>query len=117
MTTKPRLHIIRLEDDGGERTIFKDSEDPNTDPNAWRVEFRGVQYIFSSHKTARRFADMLINGKSAAVALEEIRRGASGTAPDTSLHLGETRRQWLLKHDGIQPVINQLIDEAMRAEK
>lgn len=39
---------------------------------------------------------------------------SSGTAPDTSLHLGAERRAWLMAQGGIQPVIIRLIDAAMR---
>lgn len=38
----------------------------------------------------------------------------AGTAPDTSLHLGDERRSWLLEHGGIQPVICGLVDEEMK---
>lgn len=37
----------------------------------------------------------------------------SGTAPDSSLHLGEKRKDWLRKQGGIQPTIHRLIDDAM----
>lgn len=38
---------------------------------------------------------------------------APGTAPDTSLHLGDERKEWLRQQGGIQPTIIRLIDEAM----
>jgi hypothetical protein len=37
--------------------------------------------------------------------------------PDTSLSLGEKRRDWLKKNGGIQPVIKKLIDDAIDSEK
>lgn len=37
----------------------------------------------------------------------------SGTRPDTSLHLGQERRDWLKKNGGIQPIIMKLIDREM----
>ena len=40
---------------------------------------------------------------------------ATGTAPDTSLHLGQERRIWLKAHSGIQPTITRLIDDAMKS--
>jgi len=39
---------------------------------------------------------------------------AAGTAPDTSLWLGNTRRAWLKGHGGIQPTIHAMIDRAMK---
>ena len=39
----------------------------------------------------------------------------SGTAPDTSLCLGDERRAWLQKHGGVQPTIMRLIDDAMKS--
>lgn len=36
-----------------------------------------------------------------------------GTAPDTSLHLGQERRAWLKENGGIQPKIMELIDREM----
>ena len=41
---------------------------------------------------------------------------APGTAPDTSLHLGADRKEWLRQQGGIQPTIIRLIDEAMRRD-
>lgn len=41
---------------------------------------------------------------------------APGTAPDTSLHLGDERKEWLRQQGGIQPTIIRLIDEAMYDE-
>lgn len=38
-----------------------------------------------------------------------------GTAPDTSLHLGNERRAWLQEQGGIQPIITRLIDDAMKS--
>ncbi len=38
----------------------------------------------------------------------------SGTAPDTSLWLGDERRTWLKEHGGIQPTIQAMIDRAMK---
>lgn len=43
-------------------------------------------------------------------------RRAPGTAPDTSLHLGELRRAWLAKKGGYQPTIIRLIDAEMEKE-
>lgn len=40
----------------------------------------------------------------------------SGTKPDTSLHLGQERRAWLKAHNGIQPTIMRLIDDAMKSQ-
>lgn len=39
-----------------------------------------------------------------------------GTAPDTSLCLGDERRAWLQKQGGIQPTIHAMIDRAMKRE-
>lgn len=39
-----------------------------------------------------------------------------GTAPDTSLYLGEERKEWLKSQGGAQPVIQKLIDDAMGRE-
>ena len=38
---------------------------------------------------------------------------APGTKPDTSLTLGERRREWLQAQGGIQPTILRLIDDAI----
>ena len=38
---------------------------------------------------------------------------ARGTAPDTSLALGQARRAWLIRQGGIQPTVRCLVDEAM----
>lgn len=38
-----------------------------------------------------------------------------GTKPDTSLFLGEERKEWLREHGGIQPTILNLIDKAMKS--
>lgn len=38
-----------------------------------------------------------------------------GTKPDTSLFLGEERKEWLREHGGIQPTIQALIDKAMKS--
>ena len=43
----------------------------------------------------------------------EIKR-RGGARPDTSLHLGEARREWLKAQGGIQPTIAKLIDQAMQ---
>jgi len=37
-----------------------------------------------------------------------------GTPPDTSLHLGPERRDWLKEHGGMQPTIHAMIDRAMK---
>jgi len=42
-------------------------------------------------------------------------RKPRGTAPDTSLHLGDERRAWLKANGGLQPTINRLVDAAMQA--
>jgi hypothetical protein len=42
------------------------------------------------------------------------RRHVAGTAPDTSLWLGNKRRAWLREQGGIQPTIQAMIDRAMK---
>ena len=44
-----------------------------------------------------------------------IKPHAPGTAPDTSLYLGDKRRAWLKEQGGIQPAIIRLIDDAMKS--
>jgi hypothetical protein len=43
---------------------------------------------------------------------EPTPKTTGGTAPDTSLHLGHERKNWLRDQGGIQPTIHRLIDEA-----
>ena len=47
---------------------------------------------------------------------EEYKRPANrpGTKPDISLFLGDNRKAWLQAQGGIQPTIQQLIDQAMK---
>lgn len=44
-----------------------------------------------------------------------VTANAPGTPPDTSLHLGDERKEWLRQQGGIQPTIIRLIDEAMQS--
>lgn len=47
------------------------------------------------------------------VARPEKQKG--GTAPDTSINLGDERKQWLRDQGGIQPTIQRLLDAAMQS--
>jgi cyclophilin family peptidyl-prolyl cis-trans isomerase len=99
---KPQYKIHRIEklaDDGTGRTV-----------KVWRVideaEGGGVT-DFSRKSEARDFADEM-NER------EERKPHKPGTAPDTSLWLGEERRAWLKKNGGIQPMIHAIVDRAMK---
>lgn len=52
--------------------------------------------------------------EQAAARAARIKRHAIGTAPDTSLHLGDERRAWLKDRGGIQQNIQAMIDRAMK---
>lgn len=97
------------------------------DKNAkgWIVEFvrpfmpevsdPDMRWTFKTRKTAERFAALVEGGMDAQQAIKELKkRGNSGTAPDTSLHLGAERKKWLVQQGGIQPTICRLIDQAMK---
>jgi len=68
---------------------------------------------FKTRKTAERFLALVDGGLDAHQAIYELERRASGTAPDTSIFLGNERRSWLVEQGGIQPTIQKLIDAAM----
>jgi hypothetical protein len=67
---------------------------------------------FKTRKTAARFLQLVDGGMEPHQAVAELERKSSGTAPDTSLYLGQERRAWLAEQGGIQPTIQRLIDEA-----
>ena len=67
---------------------------------------------FRSRKAAAKFLALVDGGMPTAQAVNETLRRTPGTAPDTSIHLGEERRAWLKEQGGIQPTIHELIDEA-----
>lgn len=103
--------------------IYKAKE---IDPNArgWIVEFvrpfmpdvsdPDLRWPFKTRKVAERFAALVEGGMDARAAIKELKRGTSGTAPDTSLFLGDERKKWLIQQGGIQPTIKRLIDQAMQ---
>lgn len=104
-----------------EKNIFPANDvDPNR-PGGWICDLSpsgnvdpDFYYHFRSRKTAKRFNRLVADGMTPEQALNEIERHSSGTAPDTSLYLGAGRREWLVEQGGIQPVIQQLIDQAMK---
>jgi len=52
--------------------------------------------------------------RDVAIQLEAAGSCVHGTAPDTSLHLGDARRAWLKSRGGYQPTIRAMIDRAMK---
>ena len=89
-----------------------DMSDPNgpVNPDAyWR---------FRTRKEALEFCRLVDSGVEAEYAARMATTPRTpGTAPDTSLHLGERRRGWLQAIGGIQSNIQRLIDEAIQAEE
>ena len=67
---------------------------------------------FKSRKVAAKFLALVDDGMDPHEAGFNVLRRTPGTAPDTSIHLGEERRAWLKEQGGIQPTIHELIDEA-----
>lgn len=104
-----------------EKNIFPANDvDPNR-PGGWICDLSPANvvnpdfyYYFKSRKTAKRFARLVADGMPPEQALNLVKRHAAGTPPDTSLYLGAERRAWLVEQGGIQPVIQQLIDQAMK---
>ena len=83
----------------------------------WIVDLSGPDVVnpdcywpFKSRKVAAKFAALVDGGMDPHEAAFNVLRRTRGTAPDTSLYLGEERRAWLKERGGIQPTINQMID-------
>ena len=73
-----------------------------------------MRWPFRTRKAAERFAKLVEGGMDPRAAINELDKPTSGTAPDTSLHLGAERKKWLVQQGGIQPTICRLIDQAMK---
>lgn len=103
-----------------DKRIFKRAEvDPERRPG-WVADLSGdgpinpdCYWYFRTSKAAAAFVALVDGGMRADEAAHEVVESASGTAPDTSLHLGSQRKQWLAEQGGIQPTIQRLIDGAM----
>lgn len=73
-----------------------------------------MRWTFKTRKVAERFANLVESGMTPQQAIKELKKPTSGTAPDTSLFLGDKRKDWLAQQGGIQPTIRRLIDQAMQ---
>ncbi len=103
-----------------DKRIFKASQ-IDSHRTGWIVDLSPADVVnpdcywpFKTRKTAERFASLVDGGMDPQQAVLELERHASGTAPDTSLHLGKARRAWLVEQGGIQPTIHRLIDAAIQ---
>jgi hypothetical protein len=101
------------------RIIKRTEVDPERRPG-WVVDLSPAGAInpdcywyFRTRKAAQAFLHLVDGGVRAEEAAHQVSDTASGTAPDTSLHLGEERREWLKAQGGIQPMIHKLIDREM----
>lgn len=100
--------------------IFRRSDaDPERRPG-WTVDLSQGDTVnpdcywhFSTRKAATVFLALVDQGLDPEQAQREVAAVTSGTAPDTSLHLGAERKGWLAAQGGIQPTILKMIDEAM----
>lgn len=106
-----------------DKRVFKRTEiDPNRRPG-WVADLNkdgpinpDLYWYFRTKKAAEAFLALVDGGMDARQAAHEAAEAySSGTKPDTSLALGETRKQWLAENGGIQPTILRLVDEAMNA--
>jgi len=106
-----------------DKRIFKRTEvDPDRRPG-WVADLSPADgpinpdcyWYFRTRKAATEFIALVDGGTRAEEAAHQVTDpGASGTAPDTSLHLGSKRKQWLAEQGGIQPTVARLVDEAMQ---
>lgn len=103
--------------------IYK-AREIDSNARGWIVEFDrldmpnvsdpDMRWPFKTRKVAERFAALVEGGMDPWHAINELDKPTSGTAPDTSLFLGDKRKDWLAQQGGIQPTIQRLIDQAMQ---
>lgn len=103
-----------------DKRIFKRHE-IESNRLGWVVDLSGdgpikpdCYWYFKTRKAAVVFLSLVETGMRAEqAACEATESYASGTKPDTSLFLGDKRKQWLVDQGGIQPTIQRLIDDVM----